>query len=156
MNDTPNGHQADTPIFDALAQHVPDAVLAEVEEAETADSSSADAAREQPATPQGAAPQGADRHDADPAGTDLPPDAAARDAARREQAATGDGMLHADEFRTITRGVTPEEKAAVIAVLTRVRAEETERVKRVERREHQPWARSQRVPEGIGDLLADG
>lgn len=128
MNDTPNGHQADTPIFDALAQHAPDAVLAEVEEAETADST----------------------------GTDLPPDAAARDAARREQAATGDGTLHAGEFRTITRGVTAEEKAAVIAVLTRVRAEETERVKRVERREHQPWARSQRVPEGIGDLLADG
>lgn len=146
MNDTPNGHQADTPIFDALAQHVPDAVLAEVEEAETPDSASADAAPE----------QSADRRGEDPAGTDLPPDAAARDAARREQAATGDGTLHADEFRTITRGVTPEEKAAVIAVLTRVRAEETERVKRVERREHQPWARSQRVPEGIGDLLADG
>ena len=161
MNDTTNGHQADTPIFDALAQHAPDAVLAEVEEAETADSTSADATPEQSATPQGADPQGTDPQGAgrlgeDPAGTDLPPDAAARDAARREQAATGDGTLNADEFRTITRGVTPEEKAAVIAVLTRVRAEETERVKRVERREHQPWARSQRVPEGIGDLLADG
>lgn len=146
MNDTTNGHQADTPIFDALAQHAPDAVLAEVEEAETADPTSADAAPE----------QCADRLGEDPSGADLPPDAAARDAARREQAATGDGTLNADEFRTITRGVTPEEKAAVIAVLTRVRAEETERVKRVERREHQPWARSQRVPEGIGDLLADG
>jgi hypothetical protein len=29
-------------------------------------------------------------------------------------------------------------------------------VRRVERREHQPWSRSQRVPEGIADLLAEG
>jgi hypothetical protein len=44
----------------------------------------------------------------------------------------------------------------VISVLTQMRAEETERVRRVERREHQPWARSQRVPQDFGDLLHEG
>ena len=87
---------------------------------------------------------------------DVPPDAAARDAARRREAGTDDRTLHDDEFRFITRGTTDEERAAVIAVLTQVRAEETKRVRRVERREHQPWARSQRVPEGIRDLLIEG
>lgn len=138
MNDTPNALQADTPIFDALAQHAPDAVLAEVEEAEAADRNEEDPV------------------DTDAIGTDLPPDAAARDAARREEAGTADDTLHASEFRFVTRGVSDEEQAAVIAVLTQVRTEETDRMKRVERREHQPWARSQRVPEGISDLLAEG
>jgi hypothetical protein len=86
----------------------------------------------------------------------LPPDAAARDAAKREEAGARDHALSDDGFRFVTRGVSDEEKAAVIAVLTRVRAEETQRVRRVERRERQPWARSQRVPEGISDLLAEG
>ncbi|CAG7607302.1 hypothetical protein ACFPZL_05875 [Leucobacter soli] len=84
-----------------------------------------------------------------------PPDAAARDAARRQEAGPVDDALHDDEFRFITRGVSDEERAAVIAVLSQVRAEQTKRAKRVERRELQPWARSQRVPEGIADLLAD-
>jgi hypothetical protein len=44
----------------------------------------------------------------------------------------------------------------VIAVLTQVREEETRRAKRVERRDREPWARSQRVPEGISDLLIEG
>ncbi|MBN9612247.1 MAG: hypothetical protein J0H64_02050 [Actinobacteria bacterium] len=92
--------------------------------------------------------------DADPAS--VPPDAAARDAALRLQAGPVDDVLHADDFRFVTRGVSDEDQAAVIAVLTQVRTEETSRVRRVERREHQPWARSQRVPEGIGELLAEG
>lgn len=86
----------------------------------------------------------------------LPPDAAARDAAKREQAGRGNEALTDEGFDFLTRGVSDEEKAAVIAVITQVRAEETQRVRRVERREHQPWARSQRVPEGIADLLAEG
>lgn len=85
-----------------------------------------------------------------------PPDAAARDAARRKEAGPVDDTLHADEFDFVTRDVSAEDRAAVIAVLTQVRTEETRRVRRVERREHEPWARSQRVPEGIGELLADG
>lgn len=90
------------------------------------------------------------------ASTPLPPDASARDAARRESVGDADDLIRGDDFRFVTRGVSPEEKAAVIAVLTEVRAEETARVKRIERIEHQPWARSQRVPEGIGDLLLEG
>lgn len=88
----------------------------------------------------------------------LPPDAAARDAAKREQAgiSAGNGALMSEGFDFLTRNVSDEEKAAVIAVITQVRAEETQRVRRVERREHLPWARSQRVPEGIADLLAEG
>ena len=86
----------------------------------------------------------------------LPPDAAARDAARREQAGAADDAIRGDDIRFVTRGVSDEERAAVIAVLTAVRAEETQRAKRVARRDREPWARSQRVPEGIGELLADG
>ncbi|MCB1273920.1 MAG: hypothetical protein KDB25_05945 [Leucobacter sp.] len=86
----------------------------------------------------------------------LPPDAAARDAARRREAGPVDDVLRDAEFAFVTRGVSDEERAAVIAVLTQVRSEETERMRRVERREHQPWARSQRVPEGINELLAEG
>lgn len=99
-----------------------------------------------------------DAHDAEAASdsASVPPDAAARDAALRQQAGPVDDVLHADEFHFVTRGVSAEDQAAVIAVLTQVRAEETRRVRRVERREHQPWARSQRVPEGISELLAEG
>jgi hypothetical protein len=86
----------------------------------------------------------------------LPPDAAARDAAKREEAGGESQALTSEGFHFVTRGVSDEERAAVIAVLSRVRAEETERVRRVERREHQPWARSQRVPEGIADFLTEG
>lgn len=86
----------------------------------------------------------------------LPPDAAARDAAKREALGEQDDAIHGEDIEFVTRRVSDEERAAVIAVLTRVRTEETERVRRVERREREPWARSQRVPEGIGELLADG
>ncbi|MDO9489838.1 MAG: hypothetical protein Q7J32_15790 [Sphingomonadaceae bacterium] len=86
----------------------------------------------------------------------LPPDAAARDAAKRGDAIDGDGSIRGDDFRFTTRHLSDDEKAAVITVLTQVRAEETELMKRVERREIQPWVRSQRVPEGIGDLLIEG
>lgn len=86
----------------------------------------------------------------------LPPDAAARDAAKRETSGPGQQALTSDGFDFVTRGVSDAEQAAVIAVLTQVRAEETHRVRRVERREHQPWARSQRVPVSINDLLIEG
>lgn len=85
----------------------------------------------------------------------LPPDAAARDAARRQELGEIDEAMRGDDVRFVTRRVSDEERAAVIAVLTRVRTEETQRIKRVERRERQPWSRSQRVPEGINDLLID-
>lgn len=86
----------------------------------------------------------------------LPPDAAARDAAKREEIGEVDTTVCGDDIRFVTRNVTDAEQAAVIAVLTLVRTEETQRVKRVARRDREPWARSQRVPEGIGELLADG
>lgn len=89
----------------------------------------------------------------DPLG--LPPDAAARDAAKREEAGAADGVLHDTGFRFLTRGVSEAEKAAVIAVLTKIHAEETEQVRKVERRAHEPWRRSQRVPEGISELLSE-
>ncbi len=90
------------------------------------------------------------------AGIPLPPDAAERDAAKREEAGVLEHALSDEGFRFHTRTVSDEEQAAVIAVLSQVRAEETQRVRRVERREHEPWRRSQRVPEGISDLLAEG
>ena len=135
MNDiAPAATGGDTPIFDALVERTPVDPLND-----TALSDAVPPAEE-----------AAEEH------TDLPPDAAARDAAKREGVAAGEGALSDEDFRFITRGVTEEERAAVIAVLTKVRAEETERVRRVERQDHEPWARSQRVPEGISDLLAEG
>lgn len=96
------------------------------------------------------------KHRADDRDTLLPPDAAARDAAKREELGPEDDAIKSDGFEFVTRGVSAEEKAAVISVLTRMRAEETEHVRRVERREHQPWSRSQRVPQAFGDLLLEG
>lgn len=85
--------------------------------------------------------------------TSLPPDATARDAARRVGIEEHDDALTGDDIHFVTRHVSPEERAAVIAVLTQVRTEETQRMKRVARRDREPWARSQRVPDGIADLL---
>lgn len=99
--------------------------------------------------------EGASSQDAREATGQLPPDAAARDAARRE-AIEQDDTLRGEDIEFHTRHVTPWERAAVIATLTQVRSEETSRKKRVKRREREPWARSQRIPEGISDLLADG
>ena len=86
----------------------------------------------------------------------LPPDAAARDAAKREEIGPFDDAINGEDIHFVTRQVTAEERAAVIAVLTQVRAEESQQMKRVARRDREPWARSQRVPEGIADLLAEG
>ena len=86
----------------------------------------------------------------------LPPDAAARDAAKREELGPQDDAISGADIAFVTRSVSPAERAAVIAVLTQVRTEETQRVKRVARRDREPWARSQRVPEGISELLAEG
>lgn len=91
-----------------------------------------------------------------PENLQLPPDAAARDAAKREESAHPDDAILGDDFTFATRRLSAVEQAAVIAVLTRVREEETDQVRRVERRERNPWARSQRVSQGIGDLLAEG
>lgn len=88
--------------------------------------------------------------------TPLPPDAAARDAAKREGLGETDGVVRGEDIRFVTEHLSDTERAAVIAVLTQVRSEETRQVKRVARRDREPWARSQRVPEGIGDLLAEG
>lgn len=88
-----------------------------------------------------------------PADEDLPPDAAARDAAKREGAGEVDDAIRGEDIRFVTERVSDEERAAVIAVLTQVRAEETQQVKRVARRDREPWARSQRVPERIADFL---
>ena len=96
------------------------------------------------------------RHAAEPSDALLPPDAAARDAAKRVEAGLEDATISSEGFHFKTRGVSDEERAAVIAVLTQVRTEETEQVRRVERREHQPWARSQRVPQAFEDLFIDG
>lgn len=87
---------------------------------------------------------------------DLPPDAAARDAAKREDAGEADTTISGDDITFVTRGVSDEERAAVIAVLTAARTEESRQVKRVARRDREPWARSQRVPDGFSDLLLDG
>ncbi len=96
------------------------------------------------------------RHAAESNDALLPPDAAARDAAKREEAGLDDATISSEGFHFTTRGVSDEERAAVIAVLTQMRTEETEQVRRVERREHQPWARSQRVQQAFEDLFIDG
>nr|WP_234037576.1 acyl-CoA carboxylase epsilon subunit [Leucobacter sp. L43] len=83
----------------------------------------------------------------------MPPDASERDAAKRDAAL--DDVLRGDDIRFVTGKVDETERAAVIAVLTQVRAEESDQVKRVARRDREPWARSQRVPDSIYDLLAD-
>lgn len=84
----------------------------------------------------------------------LAPDAAARDARRRELAGNGDdGVIRDDEVTFVTRGLRDWEKAAVLATLDRMREAETERVRLVERRDREPWRRSQRVPETIADFL---
>lgn len=98
----------------------------------------------------------AGRHAAESSNPMLPPDAAARDAAKRVDAGLEDATIKSEGFHFTTRGVSDEERAAVIAVLTQVRTEETERVRRVERRDHQPWARSQRVQQAFEDLLVEG
>lgn len=85
----------------------------------------------------------------------LPPDATARDAARRGEMADVDDVLRGEDICFVTKQVSDTERAAVIAVLTQIRAEESDQVKRVERREREPWARSQRVPDRISDLLLD-
>lgn len=85
---------------------------------------------------------------------ELPPDAAARDAAKRDE--NEDRAIAGDDFTFVTRGVSDEERAAVIAVLSAARTEESRQVKRVARRDREPWARSQRVPDGFADLLIEG
>ena len=64
-----------------------------------------------------------------------------------EMSAEGLGM------RFVTKAVSDEEQAAVIAALGQLRAEETLQVKRVARRANEPWRRSQRSPEGINEFV---
>lgn len=77
-----------------------------------------------------------------------PPDASAREAAKL---ADVDPALSSDEFTFVTRGLSPVEQAAVVAVLTQVHAEERRRLRRGDRRPLQPWQRSQRMPERINE-----
>lgn len=84
--------------------------------------------------------------------TPLPPDAAERDAARRDEIGEPDQVIRGEDIEFITQHLDAETRAATIAVLTHVRTEETAQAKRVARRDREPWARSQRVPEGIADL----
>lgn len=83
----------------------------------------------------------------------MAPDAAERDAHRRSLIDNGDGVIRGEDVEFITRGVTDEERAAVLAILVAMREEERDKVRLIARRDREPWHRSQRVPEGIGDLL---
>ncbi|WGD38053.1 hypothetical protein [Lysinibacter sp. HNR] len=49
----------------------------------------------------------------------------------------------------VTRNVTDEERAAVIAVLSVLKVQEAQKVHSVISAAREPWKRSQRVPEGI-------
>ncbi|HUH52722.1 MAG TPA: hypothetical protein VLZ31_01600 [Microbacteriaceae bacterium] len=84
----------------------------------------------------------------------LPPDASERDAYNRELAGTNDDIWRGEDIEFVTRRVDSADKAAVIAVLLAQREAETNRVRLVERQYREPWARSQRTPEGIGELLS--
>lgn len=57
-----------------------------------------------------------------------------------------------EDIHFVTKNVTEEEQAAVIAVLSQLREEETLQVKKVARRANEPWRRSQRAPEGIREF----
>lgn len=83
----------------------------------------------------------------------LAPDAATRDALKRAEHATEEHLIRGEDITFVTRHLSGEERAAVLAVLSQLRSEETDRVRLVRRREREPWARSQRTPEGIGDLV---
>lgn len=63
-------------------------------------------------------------------------------------------VMSADDLglEFVTRNTTAEEQAAVIAVLTQMRTDETLQVKKVARRANEPWRRSQRNPEGIREF----
>jgi len=70
-----------------------------------------------------------------------------------EQLSNGADMSAEDlglEF--VTRNTSAEEEAAVIAVITQMRTDETLQVKKVARRVNEPWRRSQRNPEGIREF----
>ena len=82
----------------------------------------------------------------------MAPDAAERDAHRRSLIESDDGVVRGEDVEFVTRGVSDEERAAVLAVLLVLREEERDRVRLVARQEREPWARSQRTPEGIGEL----
>lgn len=86
----------------------------------------------------------------------MAPDAAERDAYNRGLAGDSDRILRGEDITFITRNVSAEDRAAVIAVLLAQREAETDRQRLVERQDREPWARSQRVPEGIADLLSGG
>lgn len=82
----------------------------------------------------------------------MAPDAAERDAQRRSLIEHEDATIRGEDVEFITRSVSDDERAAVLAVLLAMREEERDRVRLVARRDREPWARSQRTPEGISDL----
>lgn len=83
----------------------------------------------------------------------MAPDAKERDSIQRSLAGETDEVVRGEDVTFVTKNVSAEEKAAVLAVLLKQRESETERVRLVESRNHEPWRRSQRTPEGIADLL---
>lgn len=65
----------------------------------------------------------------------------------------GDVMSASDlGLQFVTQNASAEERAAVVAVLTQMRTDETLQVKKVARRANEPWRRSQRNPEGIREF----
>lgn len=66
----------------------------------------------------------------------------------------GANEVSADDLDLVflTRDVSDEEQAAVIATLAEMRLEEMLQVKKVARRSNEPWRRSQRSPEGIREF----
>lgn len=87
----------------------------------------------------------------EPVGARLAPDAAERDAEKRKLVDNGDGIERGEDIVFITKHVSDTERAAVISVLTKAREEETNRVRKVSRRERDPWSRPQRAPEGFDE-----
>lgn len=83
----------------------------------------------------------------------MAPDAAERDAQRRLLVNNGDNIIRGEDVEFVTLNVSDEERAAVLSVLLAMREEERDRVRLVARQDREPWARSQRTPEGISELL---
>lgn len=74
-------------------------------------------------------------------------------AKHEEPAPSGDELTaSAMQLTFVTKNVSDEEAAAVVAVLGQLRTDEMMQVKQVARRANNPWRRSQRNPEGIREF----
>ncbi|MFV0432966.1 MAG: hypothetical protein ACK5LO_03130 [Leucobacter sp.] len=151
------GRHAAEPVDEAPETRAADTESAEAESAVAESGAEADPAQTDATDlEQTDAADAADPEATQTADPQLPPDAAARDAAKRDAIGEHDDVVHGEDITFVTRRVSDEERAAAIAVLTAVRTAESQQRKRVARRDREPWARSQRVPEGISDLLLEG